>query len=105
GRQLNQTRLYMGIAGLFRLITKSSAAYARQLAGPSITQPMAIHQTGGTKLASYGRHHFFDKTSFMASTSSSLSASSFFNLLFWDSNSRNLLASLASMPAYMLRQL
>ena len=52
-----------------------------------------------------GLHHFFESTSFMASTSSSFSARSFFSFVFSDSSSRSRLASLTSSPPYLLRQL
>ena len=45
------------------------------------------------------RHYFFDSTSFMASTSSNLSANKRLSLLFFDSGSRKHLASLTSSPS------
>src|SRR5690606_30295932 len=93
------------VSGRSSLIAQSRAANACQLAGPSLTDPKHRYQVTGDGLATCRRYHFFDRTSFMASTSSSLSARRRLSLLFSASSSRSRLASLTSRPAYLLRQL
>lgn len=105
GHQLDQACMQRRILRRYRLIAKSGATNARQLAGSPFTKLMSIHHVASNLFASSGRYHFFEITSFIASTSSRLSASSLFSLLFSVSRSRRRLASLTSKPRNLLRQL
>ena len=103
--QLLQSCLEHFVIGRSRLVAHPCPADACQLAGPSLADPEGSHQVHGDRLAARRRYHFFDSTSFMASTSNSLSAKSRLSLLFSDSSSFRRLASLTSRPANLLRQL
>ena len=84
-------------------VAVTSPAYTHQTAGRSLAQTMILNHVTRRLLAGSRLHHFFERTSFIASFSSSFSTRSFLSLLFYDSRSLRRLASLNSSPAYLLR--
>jgi hypothetical protein len=80
------------ISPRFGLIAISGATQPDQVSCLSFAQLEMFRQPSHDRSLPGGRYHFFESTSFVASTSSSFSARSFFSLVFSDSSSRRRLA-------------
>src|SRR5690606_2989845 len=104
-RQLFYMLAQLTIICLARRITMRASAEADKPTGCTLTQSMLAHEVAYHLALACRLHHFFEMTSLSASTSSSFSARIRLSLLFSSSSSFMRLASLTSIPAYLLRQL